>query len=88
MPVEITGALRQPLDKLVREVLHRALDRRPQRFVVHIARPHGELVVHLQQPLDRRLKFNNPAETEIARELYGVLVEIVDEAFGAPPPAP
>ncbi|MBZ5564166.1 MAG: hypothetical protein LAP13_17305, partial [Acidobacteriia bacterium] len=88
MPVEITGGLTQPLDKLVREVLHRALDRRPQRFVVHISRPHGEMVVHLQQPLDRKLKFNNPTETEIARELYGVLTEIADEAFGALPPAP
>ncbi len=88
MPVEITGGVAQPLDKLVREVLHRALDGRPQRFVVHISRPHGEVIVHVQQPVDRRLKFNNPTETEIARELYGVLTEIMDEAFGPVSPAP
>ncbi len=88
MPVEITGGVTQPLDKLVRDVLHRALDGRPQRFVVHISRPHGELIVHLQEPLNRRLKFNNPADTEIARELYGVLTEIVNEAFGPLPSAP
>ncbi len=88
MPVEITGVLPQPLDKLVREVLHRALGRRPQQFVVHISRPHGEMIVHLQRPLDRRLKFNNPTETEIARELYGVLTEITDEVFGPLPPTP
>ncbi len=88
MSVEIIGVLPNPFDKLVREVLHRALGRRPQQFVVHISRPHGEMIVHLQQPLDRRLKFNNPVEAEIARELYAVLTDIVDEAFGPPPPTP
>jgi FAD/FMN-containing dehydrogenase len=80
--VEITGGLPQPLDKLIREVLHRAFDHRPQRVMVHVSRPHGEVVVHVQQPFDRKLKFNNPQDTEIARELYGVLTEIMDEAFG------
>jgi hypothetical protein len=80
--VEIKGDLPQPLEGVVKEVLHRALDFRPQEFVVHISKPHAEVIVHVTQPIDKRLKFNGPMEVEIARELYAVITEIVDEELG------
>jgi hypothetical protein len=67
---------------VVKEVLHRALDGRPQRFVVHISWPHADLIVHIQRPFDKKLKFNRPAEAEIARELCTTLTAIVDEECG------
>jgi hypothetical protein len=80
--VEIQGELPKPLENVVKEVLHRALDLRPQRFVVHISWPHADLVVHIQRPFDRKLKFTRPAEAEIARELHTSLSAIVDEEYG------
>ncbi len=82
LPVKITGDLPPALDRVVREVLRRALERRPEEFVVNIGWRHGELVVQFQRPLDRRLKFSQPLEGEIARELYTVVNEIVDDACG------
>jgi hypothetical protein len=80
--VKINGVLPRPVDAVVREVLRRVLDRRPEAFVIHISRPHADLVVHLQQPFDKRLKFSSAAESEIARELYTTLVEIVEGELG------
>jgi len=80
--VEIQGELPKPLEEVVKEVLHRALDPRPQRFIVHISWPHADLIVHIQRPFDKKLKFNRPAEAEIARELYTTLTAIVDEECG------
>jgi len=80
--LEIQGELVKPLENVVKEVLHRVLDPRPQRFVVHISWPHADLVVHIQQPFDRKLKFNRPAEAEVARELHTTLSAIVDEEYG------
>ena len=85
MAVEIQGELPKPLENVVKEVLHRALDLRPQRFVVHISWPHADLVVHIQRPFDRKLKFTRPAEAEIARELHTALSAIVDEEYGPLP---
>lgn len=82
MSVNILGDLQQPLDTLVRDVLHRALDSRPQQFVVEISRPHGDVIVHILEPFERRLKFSYPVESEIARELSSTLTAIVDEEFG------
>ena len=82
MAVEIQGELPKPLEEVVKEVLHRALDPRPQRFIVHISWPHADLIVHIQRPFDKKLKFNRPAEAEIARELYTTLTAIVDEECG------
>jgi len=82
MAVEIQGELPKPLEKVVKEVLHRALDPRPQGFVVHISWPHADLIVHIQRPFDKKLKFNRPAEGEIARELSTTLTGIVDEECG------
>lgn len=80
--MEIQGELPKPLEKVVREVLHGALDPRPQRFIVHISWPHTDLIVDIQRPFNRRLKFNRPAEAEIARELATALTAIVDEECG------
>jgi hypothetical protein len=82
MALEILGELSKPLDAVVRQVLHRALDPRPQRFIVHLSWPHADMIVHIQQPFDRKLKFNRPLESEIARELYAIVTAIVDEEFG------
>ena len=82
MAVEIQGELPKPLEEVVKEVLHRALKPRPQRFIVHISWPHADLIVHIQRPFDKKLKFNRPAEAEIARELYTTLTAIVDEECG------
>jgi hypothetical protein len=82
VPLNILGELPQPLDTIVREVLHRALDARPQEFVVEISRPHGDVIVHVLEPFERRLKFNYPMESEIARELSSTVTAIVDEEFG------
>jgi hypothetical protein len=82
VPVNILGDLPQPLDAIIREVLHRALDSRPQELVIEISRPHGDVIVHVLEPFDKRLKFNHPVETEIARELSSTLTAIVDEEFG------
>ena len=82
MPVKISGVLPQPLDGIIREVLHRELDPRPQAVVVEISRQHGDIVVHLHKPFDKRLKFSQTAEGEIGRELSSILTDIVDEEFG------
>jgi hypothetical protein len=79
MPVEIVGELKRPLDEIVREVLHKALDARTAKFEVHISQPHTELIVHVQKPFDRRLKFNALSEREIGRELYTAVTEIAQE---------
>jgi hypothetical protein len=80
--LEILGELPQPLDTVVRQVLHHALGTRPQRFVVHLSWPHADLIVHIQQPFDRKLKFNRPLASEIARELYTIITAIIDEECG------
>ena len=80
--VEILGTLPNPLDGMIREVLHRALDLRPQSFKVHISRSHADVVVHIREPIEKRLKFNCPLEAEIARELYVTLTAIVEEELG------
>lgn len=82
MPVQITGVLPKQFDGIVRKVLHQILDARPQEFLVELSRPHAELIVHFQGPLEKRLKFNGTMETEIARELQAVVGEIIDEEFG------
>jgi hypothetical protein len=82
MALEIQGQLSKPLEDVVKEVLHCALDPRPQRFLVHISRPHADLIVHIQRPFDRRLKFNGQAQAEIAREPDTTLSAIVDEECG------
>jgi hypothetical protein len=79
MPLEIVGELSRPLDTAVKEVLHKALDTRPDNFVVHISQPHSELIVHITSPFDRKLKFTPASESEIGRELYTTLIAIVDE---------
>jgi hypothetical protein len=79
MAVEIVGELQGRLDAVVRDALHKALDARSARFVVHIAQPHSELTVHVRQPFDRRLKFSQVSELEVGRELYTALTAIVDE---------
>lgn len=82
MPLEILGELPKPLDALISEVLERVLGRRPERFIVHLSRPHADVIVHIQQPFDKKLKFTRPPEPEIARELYATLTAIVDEECG------
>ena len=67
---------------MVRKVLHQVLDSRPQELVVHISRPHSDVVVHIQKPFDRKLKFNSPMEAEVARELHASVGELVDERLG------
>lgn len=79
MAVEIVGQLRSSLDTIVRNTLHEALDTRPARFMVHIAQPHSELIVHIREPFDRRLKFNPVSELEVGRELYTAVTAIADE---------
>jgi len=78
MPVQITGVLPKQFDDVVKQALHRALDSRPQEFVVEVSWPHSELVVHIQSPFEKRLKFRQPVEAELARELYSVVTEIAD----------
>jgi hypothetical protein len=87
VPVKINGVLPKSVDGMVREVLRRALDSRPETLVVQVSWPHADMVVHVQQPFDKRLKFNNPAESDIARELYTTVTEIVEGELG-PVPAP
>ena len=83
MPVQISGVLQQPLDGMLRKALHQALDARPEKFVVELSWPHhSDVVVHIQEPLDKRLKFNRPIESELARELYVTVIEIVEAEFG------
>jgi hypothetical protein len=84
--VEIQGELPKPLENVVKDVLHRALDPRPHMFFVHISWPHADLIVHIQRPFDRKLKFNRPSEVEIARELHTTLRAIVDEECGPSQP--
>ncbi len=82
VPVKINGVLPNSMDGVVRGVLRRALDPRPEAFVVHISRPHSDLVVHVQQPFDKRLKFSGAGESEIARELYTTVTEIAEGELG------
>ena len=88
MPVEILGEIKSPLDTIVRDAVHRSLDTRPAKFVVHISEPHGEVIVHIREPFDRRLKFSSVSELEIGRELYTALTEIVEEGGAEPSPSP
>lgn len=83
--VKINGVLPGTVDGVVRVVLRRALDSRPEAFVVHISWPHSDLVVHVQQPFDKKLKFHSPGESEIARELYTTLREIAEGELGPAP---
>jgi hypothetical protein len=85
VPVQITGVLPKQFDGTVRKVLHQILDPRPQEFLVEISWPHSEMVVHFLAPLEKRLKFNGSIESEVARELYAVVSEIMDEEFGPIP---
>lgn len=85
MPVKINGVLPNTVDGVVRAVLRRALDSRPEAFVVHISWPHSDLVVHVQQPFDKKLKFNNPGESDVARELYTTVMEIAEGELGPAP---
>jgi hypothetical protein len=82
VPVQITGVLPRHFDGIVRKVLHQLLDSRPQEFLVEISWPHSEMVVHFLSPLEKRLKFHGAVEPEIARELFAVVGEIMDEEFG------
>lgn len=82
MPVKIAGLLPGPLDQMVKSVLREALDSRPEEFVVRVSRPHADVIVEIQQPFERRLKFNSPVETDVARELYTAITDIADEEFG------
>jgi hypothetical protein len=82
VPVKIQGALSEDLDALVRKVLRQALDVRPQDFNVHISRSHGDIVVHVREPFDKKLRFSASAGVEIARELQSILTDIVDEECG------
>jgi hypothetical protein len=83
MAVEIVGEVTRPLDTVIKQVLHKALDSRPDSFVVHVSQPHNELVVHIRSPVDRRLKFSPASELEIGRELYTTLTAIVDERLSS-----
>jgi len=68
---------------MLRKALHEALDARPEKFVVELSWPyHADLVVHIQEPLDKRLKFNRPVESELPRELYATITELVDAELG------
>jgi len=82
MPVEIRGELPRPLDGMVRQALCQALGGRPQEFVIHISRPYAEMIVDIRKPCGKKLKFNHPQESEIARELFTTVTAIVDEEFG------
>ncbi len=82
VPVKINGALPNSMDGAVRTVLRRALDARPEAFVVHISKPHSDLVIHIQQPFDKKLKFSSSGESEIARELYTTVTEIAEGELG------
>jgi hypothetical protein len=83
MPLEIAGELRSPLDVIVQNALHKALDAKPGNYVVHISQPHAELIVHIREPFDRRLKFNPVSDLEVGRELYTALTAIVDEELSS-----
>ncbi len=87
MPVQITGVLPKQFDGSVKDALHRALDSRPQEFLVELSWPHSELIVQFSGPLYKTLKFNQPIEVEVARELYSVVTEIVNEELGPKPEA-
>ena len=82
MPVEIRGTLQPPLDGIVRKAIQHALEARPEAFVVEISCRHSDVVVHIQKPIDKRLKFMRPMESELARELYATITEIVEGEFG------
>ncbi len=82
MPVQITGVLPKQFDGDIRKTLHHALSERPEEFVVEIGWPHSEMVVHIHQPFDKRLKFNGTNEVDIARELLAVVTEIVESELG------
>lgn len=83
MPVQIRGALPQPLDGIIRKTLQQALEGRPENFVIELSWPHrSDLVVHIQEPVDKRLKFNRPIESELARELHATIAGIVEADFG------
>ena len=82
MPVQITGVLPKQFDGAVRKTLHHVLHERPEEFVVEIGWPHSELVVHIHEPFDKRLKFNGTNEVDIARELLAVVTEIVESELG------
>ena len=84
--VKITGVLPNTMDSVVRAVLRRALDSRPEPFVVHISRPHySDLVIHIQQPFEKRLKFSSLGESDIARELFTTVTEIAEGELGPVP---
>ena len=85
MAVKIIGVLPSTIDGVVRAVLRRALDPRPEAFVVHISWPHSDLVVHIQQPIDKKLKFHSLGESDIARELYSTVTEIAEGELGPAP---
>jgi hypothetical protein len=88
VPLQIRGALPQPLDGIIRKTLQDALDARPEKFVIDLSWPHhSDLVVHIQEPLDKRLKFNRPIESELPRELYATVTEIVEAEFGPVEPS-
>jgi len=70
------------LDGIIRKVLRRELDSRPQALVVEVSQQHGDIVVHLLEPFDKRLKFSQAAGAEVGRELSSILADIVDEEFG------
>jgi hypothetical protein len=80
MSAEILVELDSPIDKLVKDALHKALDNRDERFVVHVSRAHSEVVVHIREPFERTLKFSSASGAEIVRELSGTIVEIADDA--------
>ncbi len=82
MSAEILVELESPMDKLVKDALHRALDSRVEEFVVHVFRLHQEVVVHIRQPFDRRLKFSAASGEEVVRELSSTIVEIADDTLG------
>jgi hypothetical protein len=85
VPVKITGGLPNTMDIVVRAVLRRALDPRPEPFMVHISRLHADTVIHIQQPFDKRLKFSSAGESEIARELFTTVTEIAEGELGPAP---
>lgn len=85
LSVKINGVLPGTVDGVVRAVLRRALDGRPESFVVHISWPHSDLVVHIQQPFDKKLKFHSPGESDVAREVYTTVAEIAEGELGPAP---
>jgi hypothetical protein len=80
--VKIIGVLPNSIDGLVRAALRRALDPRPEAFVIHISRPHSDLVVQFQQPFDKRLKFSSAGESDFAREIFTTVAEIAEGELG------